>query len=155
MEGNGKMNGNGKVNGLYRLLGYGMDDIAVVPDKYFTNSRDNPRGVNVLIYMDEDLFENDDYSKHLAFELSRVPYYNVRLATTPNARYAKNANIVLNKFSDDNHDFLEELSGYDDGSRLIYDKSDVPYIRSDDCFRKFVGKLNRGLEDRLRDLKVG
>lgn len=99
---------------------------------------------NVLVYVDEDSFENaNGIDMYLAVGLARE--FNVVISTDYNAEIAEKANIVINRFTSRNRSFLDDLARYDDGSRLFVSDDGVRNIRSRADFRGFVREMKSGL----------
>jgi len=83
--------------------------------------RDLERVARVLVYVDaESLNKPEDSTMYLAHNLAMDPYFQVRLATNPDAELAEYADVVLSRFDPPvNQGFLDDLEKYDDGSGLF------------------------------------
>jgi len=102
---------------------------------------------NVLVYVDRDIFENDDsLDMYLAVSLSKE--FNVVISTEYDSSLAKGADIVINRFNNINKVFLNDLAEYDDGSRLFVNDKSIRSIGSERDFKEFVREMRKDLVSR-------
>jgi glutathione synthetase len=83
--------------------------------------KDLERGANVLIYLDENVMDEEgDSSMYLAIALAKDPYFNVALSIDMDPGLSAHANIVIPRFDPPvDEGFLDGLERYEDGTRLF------------------------------------
>lgn len=145
-------------SGNYQVVGdgngYGLSIAQVKSPELFNHFyRDEKlqERARVVVYMDEDAMNSErGFAINLATGLVRFggSYFKTRIVTRQEpeaASYAENADVVINGFREPNEAFLDELEGYNDGTKEILNISDI--------YDKTKRLLHAILEDPDNDLR--
>ena len=93
------------------------------------------------------MMDRRDPTKNLARVLKDKYDYSVRVSTSPESRYAEDADVVVNGYDSENG-FPNELLRYNDGSRIFINPGDMKRIRSGNDLMKLAERIDGDIKER-------